>query len=368
MAQRKSLSATGFDKPLLFFVIITCLYGILAIFTATHSLGTLSNVIIQSAAFGLGMVLLLILTIFDFEQFAYLVKYIYAASVLLLVLVLLIGEAGTWGAKSWIRFGPVGIQPAEIAKVAFIITFSYHLTKVQEHINKLRTLLLLLVHMLVIVGLILLQPDLGSSLVFFFMFFVMLFVAGLSYKYILAVLGLGVVMAPLAYFFVLSPYQQHRIQVFFNPDLDPLGSGYNVIQSKIAVGSGQLFGKGLLQGTQNQMGFLPTKSTDFIFSVIAEELGFIGAVAVVALLFIIIFRCIRVARGTTSLFGRYICTGVAAMLIFHTFENIGMCIGLMPVTGIPLPFISYGGTSLVTNLIAVGLVLSVSLRNKKQIF
>lgn len=368
MAKRKPLSATGFDKSLVVLVVITCLYGILAVYTATRSLNTYSNVIIQSASFGLGLAAMAVLTLFDYEQYEFLVKYIYAASVLLLVLVLIIGKAGTWGAKSWIRIGPVGVQPTEIAKVAFIITFSYHLTVVKDRINKLRTLLGLLLHLGVIVGLIMLQPDLGSVLVFVFMFLVMLFVAGISYKYVFAVLGAGAVFAPLAYFFLLSPFQQRRIQVFFNPDLDRLNSGYNVIQSKIAVGSGQFFGKGLLHGTQNQMGFLPTKYTDFIFSVIAEELGFIGAMAVLALLFAIIFRCIKAAKNANTLFGQYICTGVAAMLIFHTFENAGMCIGLMPVTGIPLPFISYGGTSLLTNMIAIALVLSVTLRSKKKVF
>ncbi len=368
MAKRKPLSATGFDKPLAVLVVVTCLYGILAVFTATRSFNTYSDVLIQTGAFGLGLAAMVILTLFDYEQYEFLVKYIYAANVLLLILVLILGTAGTWGAKSWIRIGPVGIQPTEFAKVAFIITFSYHLTAVKDRINKLRTLLGLLLHVGVIIGLILLQPDLGSSLVFVFIFLVMVFVAGISYKYVFAVIGAGAVLAPLAYFFVLSDYQQKRIQVFFNPELDSLGSGYNVIQSKIAVGSGQLFGKGLLHGTQNQMGFLPTKSTDFIFSVIAEELGFIGAVAALVLLFAIIFRCIRAAKNANSQFGQFICTGVAAMLIFHTFENAGMCIGLTPVTGIPLPFFSYGGTSLLTNMAAVALVLSVTLRSRKKLF
>ena len=199
-------------------------------------------------------------------------------------------------------------------------------------------------------------------MVFAFIFIVLMFSAEISYKYVITALSLGVLSLPLVYLFLLSPYQQHRIQVFFNPELDKLGSGYNVIQSKIAVGSGEFYGKGFLNGTQNQLGILPTKHTDFIFSTIAEEWGFIGAMAVVLLLFFIIFRCISIGKSSGSSYGRYICLGVAAMLIFHTFENIGMCIGLMPVTGIPLPFISYGGTSLITNMMAIGIVLNISKR------
>lgn len=368
MLKRKSLSGTGFDKILFGLVIAACLLGILAVYTATRSYGSISDVIVQSAAFLLGLVAMLVLVQFDYEQYEGLSKYIYVASLLLLVLVLVVGTSGTWGAKSWIRLGPVGIQPTEIAKVAFVITFSCHLTAVRDAINHPKTILGLLVHVGIIIGLIMLQPDLGSVLVFVFMFAVMVFAAGISYKYIFGALAIAAALVPVAYTFLLSPYQQHRIQVFFNPDLDRLGSGYNVIQSKIAVGSGGFFGKGYLHGTQNQMGFLPTKSTDFIFSVIAEEMGFIGAAAVLVLLFLIIFRCFRAAENSNTLFGRYICIGVAAMLLFHTFENAGMCIGLMPVTGIPLPFFSYGGTSLITNMVAIALVLSVTVRSQKKLF
>lgn len=235
-----------------------------------------------------------------------------------------------------------------------------------DDINKPLVILGLLLHIGVLVGLILLQPDMGSALVFMFMFICLMFVAKLSYKYIIPFGALGIASLPFVYKYVLSEYQQKRIQVFFNPDLDPLNRGYNVIQSKIAVGSGQLWGKGYLQGTQNQMGYLPTKYTDFIFSVISEEIGFIGAMVVVGVLFLLIYKCFKTAQKADNAFGRYICVGVGAMMLFHVFENVGMCIGLMPVTGIPLPFISYGGTSLVVNMIAIGLVLSVSYHNKPR--
>lgn len=355
-----------FDWLLFALTIVLSLIGIMIIYSATRTTGSNSNMIVQSAAAVLGLGLLLFFCFFDYEQFSNAVKYIYIFAVAILILVLIFGTSGDWGAKSWIRFGSIGIQPAELAKVAFILTFSYHLSKVEEKINDIRVILGLLLHIGVLLVLIMLEPDLGSSLVFIFMFACMMFVAKLSYKYIIPVIGLGAVSLPLIYKFVLSDYQRQRINVFFDPTTDPLGNGYNVIQSKIAVGSGQLWGKGFLQGTQNQMGYLPTKSTDFIFSVFSEEFGFVGAVIIVFLLFWLIFRCFRAASRADNSYGRYICTGVGAMLLFHVFENVGMCIGLMPVTGIPLPFISYGGTSLITNMAAIGLVMSVTYHNKPR--
>ena len=349
-----------FDEILFWLTLILSVAGIVAIYSATRSFGSNTNVIVQTGAFLIGTVFMIMISKIDYHYFGYMSMPIYLVCVALLVLVLIVGSAGNWGARSWIRFGPIGIQPAEICKIGFAITFSKHLAAVRDRINKPLTLLGLIIHIGIILGLIMLQPDAGSAMVFCAMFAVMVFTAGLSYKYIIpAVLGIGA-FAPISYYFLMSEYQKRRIQVFFNPELDKLGSGYNVIQSKIAVGSGQLVGKGFLKGTQNQMGILPTKHTDFIFSVISEEFGFIGAVLVLLVLFLIIARCIKAAQGAKDLFGRYICIGFAAMFIFHTFENAGMCIGLMPVTGIPLPFVSYGGTSLLTNMLAIGIILSVT--------
>lgn len=358
--------AKEFDWRLFVLVLVTALIGIAVIYSATRTTGSNTNIIVQSGAFCIGLGLMLFLCFFDYEQFANAVKYIYIFAVAILLIVLVFGTAGDWGARSWIRFGSIGVQPAELSKICFILTFSYHLSKCEDRINDIKILLGLLLHVGVLLALIMLEPDLGSALVFVFMFACMVFVAKISYKYVLAVLGLGAASLPLIYKFILSDYQRQRINVFFDPTIDPLGDGYNVIQSKIAVGSGQLWGRGFLQGTQNQMGYLPTKSTDFIFSVFSEEFGFVGAIILVCLLFMIIYRCFNAARKSDNSYGRYICVGVGAMLLFHVFENVGMCIGLMPVTGIPLPFISYGGTSLVTNMAAIGLVLSVTYHNKPR--
>ncbi len=363
---KTSVMARDFDWVLFGITVFLSIFGIIVIYSATRTLNSITNVIVQSAAMGLGIGVMITICMFDYEQFKNLIKPIYIFSVLILILVLVFGVTGDWGARSWIRFGSIGIQPAELAKICFIITFSYHLDKVRDEINKPLVILGLLLHIGVPVGLILMQPDMGSALVFIFMFLCLMFTAKLSYKYIIPVMAAGIVSLPFVYKYGLSEYQQKRIQVFLNPDLDPLNRGYNVIQSKIAVGSGQLWGKGYLEGTQNQMGYLPTKYTDFIFSVISEEFGFIGSMLVVVLLFALIWRCFTIARRADNAYGRYICVGVGAMFLFHVFENVGMCIGLMPVTGIPLPFISYGGTSLVTNMAAIGLVMSVAYHNKPR--
>lgn len=363
---KRSVILMEFDWLLFVLSIFLSIFGIICIYSATRTLNTNSNVIVQAGACIIGIALMLLTCFFDYEQFKNLIKPIFIFCLAILILVLIIGVTGDWGARSWIRFGSIGIQPSEIAKICFILTFSYHLSRVEDKINQPLVIFGLILHLAILVGLILMQPDMGSAMVFMFMFVTLLFVAKISYKYIIPVAAAGVISAPFIYKFVLSEYQQKRIQVFINPDLDPLNRGYNVIQSKIAVGSGQIWGKGYLHGTQNQMGYLPTKYTDFIFSVISEEFGFIGACLLVIALFIIIYRCFKIAQKADNSFGRYICVGVASMLLFHTFENVGMCIGLMPVTGIPLPFISYGGTAIVTNMVAIGLVMSVAYHNKPR--
>lgn len=361
---KNSVMIKKIDKPLFCLTIILACLGIIFIYSATKSLGSSSKVIVQAVSMLLGIASMMVVTMFDYEQFKNIIKPIYIFSIAILLLVLIFGVTGDWGARSWIRIGSVGFQPSELAKICFIITFAYHLDRIGSEINKPAAILGLLIHIGIPIFLILMQPDLGSALVFIFIFICLMFMARLSYKYIIPIGIAGIASLPFIYKYVLSEYQQKRIQVFFNPNLDPLNRGYNVIQSKIAVGSGQLWGKGYLEGTQNQMGFLPTKSTDFIFSVISEEFGFIGSMLVVLLLFALIWRCFTIAKRADNAYGRYICIGVGAMFLFHVFENVGMCIGLMPVTGIPLPFMSYGGTSLVTNMLAVGLVLSVAYHNK----
>lgn len=365
-SSKKFLMTMEFDWILFILTLGISIFGLFMVYSATLSFDTSSNIIVQSIAWFIGMGLLLSFCFFDYEQFLNMIKYIVFIAIALLVGVLFVGITGNWGARSWIRIGSIGIQPSELVKIGFTLTFSYHLSKVMRELNKITTVLFLILHLMVPVVLILMQPDAGSSMVFVFMFICMMFAAKLSYKYIITAIWGSLLTVPLTYYFILDEFQKQRIQVFLNPELDPVNSGYNVIQSKIAIGSGGLFGKGFTHGTQNMMEYLPAKHTDFIFSVIAEEFGFFGSILTVLVLFLIISRCFSIAKKADNLFGRFICTGVGAMFLFHSFENIGMCMGLMPVTGIPLPFISYGGTSLVSNLVSIGLVMSVSYHNKPR--
>lgn len=353
------------DRALVVSTIISALYGLLLITSATRSTGSKSNVIVQGFAIVLGIVLMVMISRIDYSLFLELNTIIFGIYVFFLLIVLLIGvgrsETGTMG---WISLGPVNIQPSEFAKIGFIITFASHLEKVGNRINEPQNILKLLVHMGIPLFLVLMQPDYGTAMVFIFIGAIMLFCAGLKIRYFVSALCLFIASTPLLWFFVLDEFQKNRIRVFINPEMSPMGSGYNVIQSKLAVGAGQFFGKGLFKGTQIQLGFLPGKHTDFIFAVAGEELGFFGSIIIVALLCTIIFRCIKTSSLAKRQGGSLMCIGVAAMLIFQSFENIGMCIGIMPCTGIPLPFFSYGGSSVMTSFIAIGLVLSVYKRRR----
>ena len=196
----------------------------------------------------------------------------------------------------------------------------------------------------------------------------MLFTAGIDKKYIFVSIVLVAILLPLLYFYVLPEHAKTRIEVFLNPDLDPRGKGYNVLQSKLAIGAGQLFGMGLLKGNQTQLGFLYPKTTDFIFSVIGEEMGFMVAGAIIIIYVILITRTIYVAKTAKDDVGSYIAIGIAGVFTFHMLENIGMTMGLLPITGVPLLFVSYGGTSLITSFIMIGLLLNISGRRQKVIF
>ena len=353
------------DAPLSIYTLIAVIWGIIMIASASSS--PVKHVAVQTVASCLGLVGIFMIIIWDYEYLAGISKFLYLGSVFLLVIVLIpgIGSVAN-GARSWFRIGGLfSIQPAEIAKLFFIITFSNLLSAREDLIDDPKNVLAFILHLAIPICLILLQPDMGTAFVFFFIFFVLLFVAGISWKYILGATGALVPVIPILWFFVLKDYQKLRIVNLFHPENDPSGSGYHVVQSKITIGSGQLTGTGLFNGASQYNNFLPERHTDFIFSVVCEELGLIGGLICIALLIAIIVRCIQIGLNSKNNLGKYICLGVAAMFTFHVFENIGMCIGIMPVTGIPLPFFTYGGSSILTNLIAIGLVLNVDYRSKQ---
>ena len=361
MKKYRLISINKIDFPRILLTITSVIFGAVAINSAVKSFdGGFSYVIIQLGAALVGFLAMYVIASINYRNLSKITKLIYVLSVLMLIAVLIIGTGReSTGSKSWIRFGPIGIQPSEIVKIAFIITFSNAVSNFGDSLNKPINIFKSLMHAGVFIFLIMLQPDFGTTMVFIVIFAGILFAANISYKYII---GTGITVAcalPIGWQF-LADYQKNRIRVLFDPESDPLNAGYHVMQSKIAIGSGGVFGKGLGQGTQTQLDFLPAKHTDFIYSVIGEELGLIGCLIVALLLFTIVIRCIYIAKNANTKFGSYICIGVACMFLAHIFENIGMCLGLMPVTGIPLPFFSYGGSSIVTNLMAIGLVLGVN--------
>ncbi len=340
--------------------------GLVFVYSAAKTLDASNRyLIVQLVALGLGMFVLYLISIPDYDDILIFWKYIAAISVFLLLLVLVIGQGReSTGTKGWIRFGGIGIQPAELVKIGFILTLSKHLEYIGDDINNIKNIFYVLLHLAVPVMLIMLQPDMGTALVFIFIFIVMVFVSGIDKKYIFAALVISIIIAVAAWFFFLNSIQKERILAFIYPEVAPTTYGYHVMQSKIAIGSGGISGKGLFKGIQTQLGILPEKHTDFIFAVIGEEGGFILCTIVILLFIALIIRTVIIARNAKSPAGSYICIGVAAMWLFHFFENIGMTIGLMPVTGIPLPFVSYGGSAIVTNFIALGLVLNVYMRKK----
>lgn len=352
------------DIVLLVCSIVAALFGILAINSASYTLSShFRYIFVQSAALIIGLVAMTCIIFFNYRYFEKLRYLIFGVGVGLLVLVLLVGKL-SHGTQGWIVLGPVTLQPSEVAKICFIITLSYHISKVQDSINSRKTLLFLFLHFLCYAVPVLLQPDFGTMAVFAVIFLFELFFGGLSPKYFLWG-GLSLAAASPIVWFLLADYQKNRIISLFFPENDPTGSGYHVLQSKLAVGSGMIWGRGYLNGPQTQYGYLPEKQTDFIFSVIGEEFGIIGTLFTLALLLVIVYRCFDNAKSCShDTFSELICIGIGSMLFFHIVENIGMCLGLLPITGIPLPFISYGGSNLVICFAAVGTVQSIRMRRR----
>ena len=263
---------------------------------------------------------------------------------------------------------------ANIAVVIGMQFLDYHRLKGWGNMIYVITMLMLIAVMVVGTSalgipilLVFLQPDLGTSLVYIAIFVGMLFISGIKTKLIKIIASVTLLLMPLGWF-VLKEYQKQRILVFLNPDIDPFGSGYHIIQSKIAIGSGMIFGKGIFNGTQSQLNFLPENHTDFIFSVIGEEFGFVGCIVVLLLLFMLIYRSIQVAYTCNDNFGMLLATGIGTMFAFEVLVNVGMTIGIMPVTGIPLPFLSYGVSALTTNMLSIGILLNIARQRTTYIF
>lgn len=349
--------------------ILLSIIGMVALFSATYDSED-TSLQRQLIWFVICIPIVFIIIFIDYESIAKISPILYGAVLLLLIAVLFTDSVN--GARSWFNFGFLSIQPAEFAKIAVVLTLALVLCKIQEKdkndINKPTKLLMALAVVAVPVLLIIKQPDYGTAAAFLVATVMMIFTAGINKKYIIGTILLIVIAVPLLYFFILPSHAKQRIEVFLNPESDPRGSGYNLTQSKLAIGAGQLTGMGLLKGNQTQLGFLYPKTTDFIFSVIGEEMGFIGAGAVIIIYVILITKAIYVSKTAKDDLGSYIAIGIAGIFLFHMLENIGMTMGLLPITGVPLPFVSYGGSSLLTNLMMIGLLLNISGRRQKAIF
>ena len=313
---------------------------------------------------------LITIMVINYEIIVKVTPFFYGLALVLLILVLFTKPIN--GATSWFEMGQFSFQPAEFAKIFVTLMLARCIVHIQkkgrEQISKPIKLFIALTVVIIPVLLIVIQPDYGTAIAFLIATILMLFVAGLDKKYIIIAFVSIIVIVPLLYFFVLPPHAKTRIDVFLNPNLDPRGAGYNVIQSKLAIGAGQLFGMGINKGNQTQLGFLYPKTTDFIFSVIGEEMGFVIAGTVIVLYIVLITKAIYIAKTAKDDLGSYIAVGVAGIFLFHMLENIGMTMGLLPITGVPLPFVSYGGSSLLTNMILIGLLLNISIRRKKAVF
>jgi len=282
----------------------------------------------------------------------------YIASLLLLISVWFVGVEKL-GAQRWLEIGSFQLQPSEICKLATILALAKFLGHRKPKQNQLVTMAVAFTLVLIPIVLIVIQPDLGTAIIFIPVLFCMLFIWGSKLRYLLMPVVMAVISTPIIWFFLLREYQKRRLLVFVDPNIDPLGSGYTAIQSKIAVGSGQLFGKGWMEGTQNTLKFLPEHHTDFIFSIIGEEWGFIGSIVVVGLFIIFLWRAIDMLHVTTDFSAKFLGVGIISVIFFQVLINVGMTVGLMPITGLPLPFVSYGGTSLLVSYFSIGLLLSV---------
>lgn len=357
------------DWSILICVIILTVIGCLELFSVTGSNGYI-ELKKQLIWFSISIPITIGIIFVDHNLIAKISPILYVVMIGLLVGVLFTTPIN--GATSWYNIGPVSFQPSEFAKICVILSFSLILVKSQKNeksdISRPITLLKCLAVGIVPILLIVKQPDYGTAIAFFVAIGLILITAGINKKYIILALLFVIIAVPLLYFFVLPAHAKTRIDVFLNPNLDPRGSGYNVLQSRLAIGSGKIFGLGLKNGSQTQLGYLYPQTTDFIYSAIGEEMGFIVATGVIILYLVLIIRSLYVAKTAGDDLGSYIATGIAGIFLFHMVENIGMTMGLLPITGVPLPFVSYGGSSLMTNYILIGILLGISGRRNKTMF
>lgn len=349
--------------------IALCIIGLIALFSATSETNY-NEFTKQIIWIAVSIVAMLIVMMIDYSVLVKISPVLYVISIILLIAVLFTEPIN--GATSWFSIGDFAFQPSEFAKIAVILFIAFAMSKIQERgkeeINKPWKLLIVLAIIALPLLLIIMQPDYGTAAAYIIALILMLFTAGISKKYIIVTALLIAIIAPIMYIYVLPNHAKTRIEIFLNPESDPRGAGYNVIQSKLAIGAGKLMGMGLLNGNQTQLGYLYPKTTDFIFAVIGEEMGFIVSSIVIILYVLIITKIIYIAKTAKDDEGSYIAIGIAGIFLFHMLENIGMTMGLLPITGVPLLFVSYGGSSMINSFICLGVLLNISGNRQKTIF
>ncbi|MCP5462320.1 MAG: rod shape-determining protein RodA [bacterium] len=352
---------------LLIVTVLLVLIGVVSIYSAAYQITLETNAQVhyamkQLAWACIGIFIFFVIIFYGYDGIYKLSYPLFLGNILLLVLVLVLGSV-RHGSQRWLQFGGVLIQPSEFAKLTFVLALARYVSKNLMQNRSFMFVLKPLLLTFIPVILILQQPDLGTSLVFFPVFLSVIFVAGVNIRYLIKMSLVGITTMPFLWF-CLRDYQKNRIRVFCDPNLDPTGLGYQAIQSKIAVGAGGLFGKGWLNGTQNQLNFLPKRHTDFIFSVISEEWGFLGVVLVLSLYFLLVVMGIYIASKSKDTYGKLLAVGISFMILSHVVINVGMTVGIMPITGLPLVFLSYGGSSMLTALISIAILESIWIKRR----
>ncbi len=354
----------SFDWILFFLVLIFCIAGSIVLYSAvnTEQLPFYKALYFKQLVwYGIGLLFMFIFAFLDYKFFDKWGFIIYCFCVLLLVVVMFFGKHGG-GARRWIDLIFFSFQPSESMKIAVIIMLARYYSRNAD--DKGLTLYKLIKPFMIVIipfFLIAIQPDLGTAMVILFIAFLLSIFVKIEKKAFLYLISSGSCFLPIIWFF-LKGYQKQRVLTFLNPESDPLGTGYHIIQSKIAIGSGMIIGKGFLKGTQNFLAFLPERHTDFIFSVLGEEWGFVGAVFIIFLFILFILIGLNIAYNCKDFFGMLLCVGIIIMIFWQVVINIGMVMGLLPVIGVPLPFISYGGSSIIAIMSGVGILISVKVR------
>ena len=356
------------DWKLIAIVLTIFGFGLVILSSATHlntnSTKALFQLGKQCAAFGLGAMVIGIILLFDYTLIGKHYKELYLISLILLAVVLIPGiGAERGGARSWLNLGPLDLQTSEIVKLTFILSYAKIVESKRDRLRTIKDIMPLIIYALPFLGLLLAQPDLGTALVFMCIIAAMVFTAGLDGKIIKRAIIIVVALMPIMYM-LMADHQKQRIEAFLHPEDITLKGNYQVMQSLIAIGSGGVTGKGLYQGSQNLEDFLPVQDSDFIFAVVGEELGVIGMVFLIGLYIAFIFRLIYAAQQARDFYGTLIVVGVLGMFGYQIIQNIGMTVAVIPVTGVTLPFVSYGGSSMLTSMANLGLVMNVYMRRK----